>query len=261
MDQAIKSVRREEMKQLGKVLLKAGTMLMSAGANTGRIRNTINRIASAFDYSVELHISQRALSLTIMDEEESSFVSKLRRTPPHVINFTILSGISKMSWNIVQDNWSSEQILADLERLEKMPHYHRWMVLSLVGLAGAGFCALANGSPMDLLFTFLASFLGLFVRQEAVKANFNPYLAIYFAALTASLIAGGAVKLGLGHADSYAFVTSVLFLIPGVPLINSFSDIIDGNIQNGITRGVNALVISFSIALGIFTSTFIYQFQ
>jgi uncharacterized membrane protein YjjP (DUF1212 family) len=134
------------------------------------------------------------------------------------------------------------------------------LVLVFVGLAGAGFCALAEGSAIDMLFTFTASFIGLFVRQESVKANFNPYLSVYFAAFIASLIAGAATKLGIGDVGNHAFVTSVLFLIPGVPLINSFSDIIDGNIQNGITRGFTGLILSFTIALGVLTSTFIYQF-
>ncbi len=141
-----------------------------------------------------------------------------------------------------------------------MPHYPRWQVLLLVGLAGAGFCSLADGSPIDLAFTFVASAVGLFVRQESVKAKFNPYMAVYFAAFIASLIAGAASKLGLSDGQNHAYVTSVLFLIPGVQFINSFSDIIDGNIQNGLTRGIVGMLISFTIALGILTSALIYQF-
>jgi len=252
--------KENEIKHLGGVLLKTGTLLMSAGANTGRIRTTVSRIAEAFGYSVELHISQRAITLTIMDEEESSFFSRLRRTPPHVINFKIISGISTMSWSVPEEQWSIQQVEDELDRLEKAPHFPRLMVLTMVGLAGAGFCALADGSAIDIVFTFVASFVGLFVRQESMKAKFNPYLAVYFAAFTASLIAGLANKIGVGDTGNHAFVTSVLFLIPGVPLINSFSDIIDGNIQNGITRGFTGFIMSFTIALGVLTSTLIYQF-
>jgi uncharacterized membrane protein YjjP (DUF1212 family) len=51
-----------------------------------------------------------------------------------------------------------------------------------------------------------------------------------------------------------------LFLIPGVPLINTFSDLIDGNLQNALVRGLNGLTISFSIAIGLLTSMFLYRF-
>jgi uncharacterized membrane protein YjjP (DUF1212 family) len=165
-----------------------------------------------------------------------------------------------MSWSVVEEAWTINAIANEVKRLEQLPHFNRLLVLTLVGLAGAGFCAIADGTPIDILFTFMASFVGLFVRQEAVKANFNPFLAVYFAAFTAAIIAGLATKLGIGSAENHAVVTSVLFLIPGVPLINSFSDIIDGNIQNGIIRGFTGLIISFTIALGVLTASGLYQF-
>jgi uncharacterized membrane protein YjjP (DUF1212 family) len=67
------------------------------------------------------------------------------------------------------------------------------------------------------------------------------------------------MKFGSGDTRVHAFATSVLFLIPGVPLINSFSDLIDGNIMNGIVRGVNGLIIAFAIALGLLTAMQVYQ--
>jgi uncharacterized membrane protein YjjP (DUF1212 family) len=153
-----------------------------------------------------------------------------------------------------------EQIREELVRLTSLPHYPRMLTLILVGLAGASFCRLAGGGAMDMLIVFSASLFGLFVRQEAVRLRFNTYLCIYFAALAATLIAGLSVKFGVGNEHEHAFATSVLFLIPGVPLINSFSDLIDGNLQNGIIRGLNGLMISFAIALGMLTSMLIYQF-
>ena len=250
----------EEMKEIADVLLKTGTLLMSAGAHTGRVRTTVSRMAEAFGYSIDLHISQRSIMLTMLNEFGASLFTIVRVTPAHTINFRTISGISKMSWSLQEERWTIHQINDELKRLDKLPRYPRWLVLVLVGLAGAGFCSLADGTPIELAFTFVASLLGLYVRQEALKASFNPYVAVYFSAFTASLIAGLASKLGLSDSQNHAYVTSVLFLIPGVPLINSFSDILDGNVQNGITRGFVGFLISFSIALGILTSALIYQF-
>lgn len=50
---------------------------------------------------------------------------------------------------------------------------------------------------MDMAIVFVATFIGLFVRQEATKLKFNPYLCVYFAAIAASVIAGLAFKLNL----------------------------------------------------------------
>ncbi|MEI6950419.1 threonine/serine exporter family protein [Paraflavisolibacter sp. H34] len=256
----MKELQRDtDINELGATLLEIGALLMSAGANTGRIRTTIHRISGAFGYQSELLIQHRALVLSISDDKTESIFNRLKRTSPHGVNFRLVSGISRMSWQVVEEGWSLEQINGELQRLRALPHYPRLLVLALVGLAGASFCRLAGGSFVDMPVVFLASATGLFVRQEAAKKEFNPYLCIYFAALTASLIAGLPVKFG-GSTHEQAFATSVLFLIPGVPLINSFSDLIDGNLQNGVIRGFQGFIISFTIALGLMTTVSIYHF-
>lgn len=248
-----------QINQLGKTLLEVGSLLMSSGSNSGRIRITVNRIASSFGYHTEMLISHRSIMLTLLGEDGEHLFTSLKRTSPHGVNFKMLSGISRMSWNVVEEKWSVEQINKELQRLTALPHYPRWLTLTLVSLAGAAFCRLAGGSLEDLLIVFAASFAGLFVRQEAARLGFNTYLCIFFAAFTAALIAGLPVKFGGAHEHEPAFATCVLFLIPGVPLINSFSDLIDGNTQIGIVRGVNGLIISFAIALGLLSAMLIYQ--
>jgi uncharacterized membrane protein YjjP (DUF1212 family) len=249
-----------DIKELGSALLEMAALLMVSGASTGRVRNTITRIAVSFNFQADMLISQRTMMLALCDGDNERFFNSLKRTPPHGVNFTILSEISKMSWQIAEEKWTISAINAEVKRIAATPHYPRWVVLSLVGLAGAAFCRLAGGAAFDMFMVFVGTFLGLFVRQRAHKMNFNPYMCVYFAALTSSLIAGIPAKFGTGTTHEHAFATSVLFLIPGVPLINSFSDMIDGNLQNGLIRGLNGFIISFTIALALLSSMFIYQF-
>ena len=245
--------------ELSKILLELGAMLMAAGANTSRIRTTITRIANVYGFDAELLITHRALMLSVYDDKLDYFQSSLKRTFPHGANFRMVSGISRMSWKIVEEQWNYEQIWNELNRLKSLSHYPRIVVLLMVGLAGASFCRLFGGGPLDMLATFGATLIGLIVRQEAIKSNFNAYLCVFFASFTSCLIAGGYVHFTPGTQAEYAFATSVLYLIPGVPLINSLSDLLDGNIMNGIMRGMNGLIIAFSIALGMLCSILIYN--
>jgi len=248
----------EKVKEVEEMLLDVGTLLMSNGASTGRVRTTVNRIADALGYDVELLITSRSLMLTVTEENGSDYTSSVRRTPPHGVNFRLVSGISRMSWRIIEDKLSLEQINEEISRLTSLPHYPRLVVLSLVALAGASFCRLFGGEGWELVVTFVASFFGLFIRQEAIKKRFNPYLAIAFASFAASMVAGLSVKLGIGDSPEHALATSVLFLIPGVPLINSLTDLIDGNTLNGIVRGINGFIMAFAIALGLMCAMQIY---
>lgn len=240
------------------MLLDVGTLLMSSGASTGRVRITVNRIADALGYDAELLITSRSLMLTVTEEDSVNYSSSVRRTPPHGVNFKIVSGISRMSWRVIEEKLTIAQINREIERLTSLPHYPRIIVLSTVALAGASFCRLFGGEGWELVVTFVATFFGLFIRQEAMKKRFNPYLSIVFASFAASLISGLSVKLGIGDSPEHAFATSVLFLIPGVPLINSLTDLIDGNTLNGIVRGVNGFTIAFAIALGLLFAMLVY---
>jgi len=255
------SPRNNQIKRVGFILLEIGSILMSSGASTERVRRTVQRIANSFNYKAELFITFSALSITVINPRGSDTYNGIKRTPSHTVNFKTVSGISRMSWAVAEEKWTVDQIRHELSRLNALPHYSRYITLPLVGLAGAAFCRFAGGTVSDLLIVFVATVAGLFVRQEITKLKFNQYLCIYFASFTASLIAGLSVKLGMGGNHEHAFATSVLFLIPGVPLINSFSDVIDGNLQNALIRGLHGFVISFAIALGLLTSMILYKFS
>jgi uncharacterized membrane protein YjjP (DUF1212 family) len=247
------------IKEIGLILLDIGALLMSSGASTARVRNTVNRISGTFGYQTDMFITHRALMLTVHDEDNVDYFSSVKRISPHGINFKLVSGISRMSWRVVEESWDIQQIRNDLDRLKALPHYPRWLVLLMIGLSGASFCRLFGGGAIEMLISFFATITGLFIRQETLKMNYNPYLCVYFASLTASLLSGLSIKFSIGNSPELAFTASIIFLIPGVPLINMFSDIIDGNLMNGLIRGVNGLIIAFAIALGLLTVMNIYR--
>lgn len=253
-------ILKEDAQSVGNILLEIGSLLMSSGASTNRTRITMERTARGLGYGIELLITQRALMLTIIEKDQQHFFSRMKRISPHGVNFRIVSGISHLSWNVMEENWTVEQISEELQRLKALPHYPRLVVLALVGLAGASFCRIFGGGYIEMTVAFLATVAGLFIRQEAMRMKFNPYLCVFFAAFTASLIAGLAEHFHIGADPDKAFATSVLFLVPGVPLINSVTDLMDGNIQNGIVRAINGLMIAFSIAMGLFAVRMILNF-
>ena len=245
--------------ELGEMLLEIGSLLIVSGANTERVKVTISRIASAFDCNSDLMITNHALMITLTYKNNIKSFTSVKWVPNMHLNFNLISDISTMSWQIVGEKWSVERINQELLLLNKRPLYSRIIVLLLVALAGASFCRLFGGGAIEMIVCFVGSFAGLFVRQETMKLKFNFYVCIFFASLTSSSLVGVYSFLNPTEIYIHALSTSVLFLIPGVPMINSFSDLIDGNILNGTTRGVNVLVIAFAIALGLMVSLLIFN--
>jgi uncharacterized membrane protein YjjP (DUF1212 family) len=245
--------------ELGEMLLEIGSLLMVSGANTERVKMTISRIAGAFGCNSDLMITNHGLMITLTYKNKLKTFTSVRWVPNMHLNFNLISDISTMSWKIVQEKWSVERINQEVLLLNRKPLYPRILVLTLVALAGASFCRIFGGGLIEMLVCFTGSFLGLYVRQETMKLKFNFYLCIFFAAATSSFLVGLYSYLNPTATFIHALSTSVLFLIPGVPMINSFSDLIDGNILNGTIRGINVLIISFAISLGLMVSLLIFN--
>jgi uncharacterized membrane protein YjjP (DUF1212 family) len=246
-----------EIKKIGSMLLRVGILLLGAGASTHRIRNTVNRLSEVFGFTTEMMITNRAITLSISDVNNEHIFNTLKRILVHGVNFKVVSGISRMSWRVVEERWTLGKINSELDRLASLPHYNRLIILSLVSLAGSSFCRLFDGNIHEMLITFIATFAGLFIRQEATKLEYNPLISVFFAAFTSSIITGLFWISGISATMEHAFTACVLFLIPGVPLINCFSDLIDGNVVNGMVRGINGLMIAFAIALGLLATKII----
>jgi len=246
--------------ELGDMLLEIGALLMVSGANTERVKITLDRIASAFGCSSDLMITNHALMLTLTYPDNHQAFTSVKWMPGMHLNFNLISDISTMSWQIVLEKWSLSRINQELKQLNRKPLYPRYVVLLLVALAGSSFCRLFGGDLTEVVAVFVASFCGLYVRQEAIKLRFNFYVSIFFAAATASLIAGAYFYLNPDEVYSHAFSTSVLFLIPGVPMIHAISDLMDGHTLNGIVRGVNVMIMAFAIALGLTVALMAYKF-
>lgn len=251
---------RQEIRGLSIVLLRMGALLQSNGASTARIRLITDRVAGAYGYQADLFVTHRALNITVSDATNEKTCSLLKRVDPPGVNFSIVAGISRISWQVKKEGMSVEQLDEALKKLEGTFCYSHWFIALLVSIAGGCFCGLAGGSIWAMGVAALATCVGFNVRHLSTKAGFNSYLCVFLAAFTATLVAGVFRKFVDVNIFETAFATSVLFLIPGVPFINSFTDFLDGNILNGLVRLCNSLIFSFMIALGLICSILAFQF-
>ncbi len=245
---------------VGTLMLETGLALLKSGASSDRIRTNLERLAPSGETITHLEINPLSVSVNLNDQEGNVLYHGTGSITAQGVNFKVLSGISLLSWEVFENKIDPENARASLKKLQALPHYNRWLILLTVSLAGAAFCYTFGGSSPEMFFGFLATFGGLFCKQEMVKREFNPYIITYISALAAGFCIGIFHLLLPGIKLEHAFSTCVLFLIPGVPLINSVTDLIEGYTTNGIARGVGALIHAMAIAFGLATNLFIFGY-
>jgi uncharacterized membrane protein YjjP (DUF1212 family) len=249
----------ELLKKKTNLLLDIAIALMVSGANTNRANTSINRFALVLGCRAFSMISHKTIVMTLTDNHTGETFTKVQNMPSYAINFTTISCISKASWKALGESWSIEKIESEFKKIRAEKKYSRIQVLLAVSLAGAGFCNIFGGDYTNMLVAMLSTFTGLFVLQEAHKRDFNMYFRVLLASFVASSVASLGIVYDIGESPQIALATSILFLVPGVPLINSFTDLLDNNLLNGQVRFTSGLMIVMAMAIGLFGALLIFQ--
>ena len=212
----------QELKELSKFLSEYSTSLMAVGVQTSRIVRNTSRIAESFGFFCDMTIFQKTIIMTLRDADNSHSYSTVNKIKPMGLNFAINSALSTLSWEAYDEHLSLTELQRRYHEIVSKPRESKWLVLILVAFANASFCRLFQGDFISMGIVFIASMIGS-----------TGYLMHW------------------GTTPDMALGTSVLYLIPGVPLINSIMDIIDGHVLAGTSRFINACLLIICIAIGL----------
>lgn len=242
------------------MILQYGVALMGAGAHTSRVVRNMSRIAEAFGYRVAITIFQHTIIMCATDKEDSSvrqtLVTKINHQP---INFKTISLLSSLSWEVGDDHLTVHEFKHRYKEIVSKQRLSRWVVLLFVAFANASFCRLFQGDFQSMLIVFFATLGGFVLRQELNARKVNPIISVTSCAFVSSLIGATGVYFGWGGTPSVALAASVLFLIPGVPLINSVIDILEGYTLMGISRLMGSFIIIICITLGMALTLYLLE--
>ncbi|QAR30880.1 threonine/serine exporter [Ornithobacterium rhinotracheale] len=231
--------------------------LIKSGANTNRALRNVKRIATHFNYDCQIFHSYSGVVLTVQDLKTKEKFSEFISIPAHGINFNAVSDISILSWNVIEEGLNLEQIKYKLEEIKSKPHYPKYITWAFVGLAGAALCRIFDGDYLQFIAVFVATFAGLYARSLVLERKFNVYIC-WFVGAFASVSTVGIFNM-FNVPMSAAFTTCVLWMIPGVPLINGLIDVLSGHLISGFAKYVHAMILIFMIAVGYFLSLTLFH--
>ena len=226
------------------------SFMLRAGVHTSRVIRNSKRIGEALGVDVHIYTSQKTAALTVAEPGGTNMNTRVIEIPAYPISFEWNADLSALSWAAYDRKMSLDEIRTEFDGIVSKPKMSPVFVLLMASLANAAFCRLFGGDHWAMLVTFTSTLIGFFTRQHLARKRVNNYIVFVVSAFVASLCASSSLSLGLETAE-IALATSVLYLVPGVPLINGIIDITDGHIQIGITRIVNAFMLIVCIAIGM----------
>ncbi len=240
-----------KLKRISGFLSEYSTTLMAVGVQTSRVVKNTSRIAEAFGIESDMTIFQKTIIMTLRDNKNGKTFSSVNKIRPMALNFFINSKLSTLSWDIYDNKLSIQESENRFNDIINVPREKDITVLILVAIANASFCRLFQGDFISMAIVFFATLIGFGIRQILMKRHWNHLAVFLISSFTASMAGSTGFLMNWGATPEVALGTSVLFLIPGVPMINTVMDIIDGHVLSGISRFINATLLVIAIAIGI----------
>ena len=251
------------------LLLRTGQILMESSADTSRIKRNMERTAAYLrlpDANLHIKIDYNMLYVNLSDENHS--FSKMQRCDKHGINFTAISAVSKLTWKAIQEDYSLDDFERELEHIETTPRvYNDWMVAICAGFACGGFCIQFGCDWPAFFYASIAAILGNRFRMFLNHHGSNIYFNIAVAAFISTLLAWASAYISTPAVMAvlpewlrpilfsvtpwHPLMACALFIVPGVPLINFVSDMLDNHIETGLVRATNTLLMVLAMSFGI----------
>lgn len=230
-------------------LSEYAVQLFGSGCTCIRLEKNMKRIAASLGMNVEFSVLPRHIHITV-SKGDSDFTSVIgiRDLP---ISFSRITDLSRLSWQMADGKIDFLTARSVLPRICNCACVNPWLLLLLVSLANASFCRLFSGDPMAMATVFIATFIGFLVKQILVRRHMDIRLTVLFCSFLSAMIAAAGSLLGIGGTPEIAVATSVLYLVPGIPFINSFCDLLDRHYLCAFGRAMNAVMLLCCLSLGL----------
>lgn len=240
---------RTELTELLDFIAEYAAYLLGSGVHTSRVVRNTRRIAASQGVDVRMTTFQRTTIVTVREPGSDRVVTQVVDIPQLPVSFERNADLSSLSWEAVDDALPLDAIRMRFRALTAKPRMDPLFVLVVVGLANASFCRLFAGDWVAVGIVFTSTLAGFSAKQYLSRAGVNHFIVFVLSAFVASLCASSALRFEC--TAETAIATSVLYLVPGVPLINGVIDIVEGHVLIGCSRLIGALLLILCIAVGL----------
>lgn len=241
----------EELKRKSVFLREYATELYASGATTARIEKNLERIAEVWNVKADFTVLPTCIILNLWNDSREHSYSITGRVPSEHINFRTITELSRLSWKIADHSLGVETARRNFRKIVDAPRLNIWLVTLLVGCANASFCELFGGDWISMLIVFVATVEGFALKQFLPKYGVDVRIAIMISSCLSALISCSGFVFGWGSTPEIALGTSVLYFVPGIPFGNAVSDLVSGHYVCCISRFLHALIITFSLSMGL----------
>lgn len=234
--------------------VEIGKYLLSAGAEVSRVENTVERIMYAYDVvEVDVFALQSFIMASVKMPDGTEF-SRTRRVLYSCTDLRRMEELNALARQICAERPHSEQIR---EQLLQILSYQPGALRTALGYILSVFplTIFFGGTLWDAAAAAAIACLFFCIDRYLRNTQYNLFVYTLFSSFLAGSLAILFVRIGFGeHADKI-MIGDIMLLIPGLSLCNAVKDILHKDNLTGLSRFVEALMVTLFIAFGFYIAS------
>ena len=238
------------LKETAAFLAEYASLLLGCGSTCIRIEKNTRRMAEAFGVNIDIFIMPAHVTVSVWNTDRSQTEMAQRKTASCGISFDLNTRLSQLSWKVADNSLPLHTAVERFQCIKTTKPTGKWEVLILASFANAAFCRLFGGDYFAMLIVFVSTLTGYRLKQIMLEDGRDVRLTFLCASFFSASISAGGHIFNIGSTPELALGTSVLYLIPGVPYINSVSDMIYRHYLCAFSRFLDAAVLTACLSAG-----------
>jgi uncharacterized membrane protein YjjP (DUF1212 family) len=243
------------LSEIAEVVLRFGAALTRAGQTAFRVREWMGVLAHKMGLrATAVSITFNSITASFRRGSESAVL--VREIEPPVINAFRISALEQLAQTVGLDS-APPDIATKLAEIEATaPAYSPAQIAVAISAACGGFAFLNGAGILEVIAAAIAGAVGQGVRGWLSRGRLTQYGVTALCALVASalysLVAWIPTQFGLSleHHTTGLFA-SVLFLIPGFPLVAALLDLLQYQAAAAVTRFAHCAMILLAATFGL----------
>jgi uncharacterized membrane protein YjjP (DUF1212 family) len=237
------------------VVLLFGALMMRAGNTANRTQMWVEVLARKLGFD-EVSVSLSLDTIIASLRRSDTWTTTMRAVGPTRINASRIAALENLA-KTAPPGLALREIAVKLAEIESTtPRYSAVQTAAALGAVSGAFAFLNGAAPPESIAAAIGGAVGQRLRSWLSHRGVNDYGIAALSALTASavylLTATLMLKLGFGLAHhSVAFIASVLFLIPGFPLIAGLFDLLQHQTVAAVSRFAHGVMMLLALAFGL----------
>lgn len=248
-----------------RLVVRTGTLLLAAGSGSYRVKIAMSQVGAALAMT-EVQALVTVNEITATCHRAEIYRTEIAQTQTIGVNSDRIKALQNFCADLAPSSptVTPAELAAQLDLIEakldliesKGPRYSPGLNALFAAIACAAFAFLNNGGPTEMAVVFLGAGLGQLSRRLMLHRGYNQLAVTMFAAAVASSVylAVAQLLLSVGLVESLqasGYISAVLFLVPGFPLISSALDLSRLDFSAGTSRLAYAMMIMISAALSV----------